>query len=140
MSVPCSGILELDPRGFGFVRTPSLTLARKPSDPFVPPSLTAGLGLRAGVSLEGEADERQGKSPEVRRIRRVNGMSPELWTRVAEFSAHSAQPAVRDRRPHPPVKDPGRCRRRRAGRSLSRRGRVSSPLASGPRGETATRR
>ena len=40
------------------------------------------------ISLEGEADERQGKSPEVRRIRRVNGMSPELWTRVAEFSAH----------------------------------------------------
>ncbi|HEX9006734.1 MAG TPA: transcription termination factor Rho [Bacteroidota bacterium] len=85
---PFSGILELDDRRFGFVREKSLTLLRKPTDPFVPPALIADLQLRAGSLLQGEAEERQGKSPEARRVTSVNGLEPEQWAQVQEFSTH----------------------------------------------------
>ncbi len=88
MNVAFSGILELDQKRFGFVRTPSLTLARQTTDPFVSPSMIAALNLRAGASVEGQAEERHGKSPEVRLISRINGMGPEQWKGVRDFSSH----------------------------------------------------
>jgi transcription termination factor Rho len=81
-----NGVLELDPRGFGFVRTKSLTLARKDSDPFLSPSIIASLNLRAGVIIEGTAQDRGGKSPEAVSVRTVNGLQPEAWKAVKEFS------------------------------------------------------
>ena len=44
--------------------------------------------LRAGSIVEGTALARPGKSPEVQTIERVNGLSPERWSRLKEFSAH----------------------------------------------------
>jgi transcription termination factor Rho len=88
MNLPFSGVLELDPKRFGFVRTPSLTLARTPLDPFVPPSVVIAANLRAGVFLEGEAEARNGRSPEVRQILRVNGCAPDEWKLLREFNAH----------------------------------------------------
>ncbi len=70
------------------MRERSLTLMRKPADPFVPPALVTSLNLRAGSFLEGEAEERQGKSPEVRRVSTVNGLPPAQWSQVQEFSTH----------------------------------------------------
>lgn len=86
MPSPVSGILDLDSRGFAFVRSLSLTLAHGKSDPFLPPTLIKKFNLRTGVFIEGEATERKGKSPEVHALHAVNGLSPEKWKTLVEFS------------------------------------------------------
>lgn len=82
------GILELEHGRTGFVRTLSLMLTRKPADPFVPASLVQRFNLRDGVMLEGEAEERHGKGPQVRVITRVNGVVPESWSTFLELGQH----------------------------------------------------
>ena len=88
MSTPISGILEIDPKRFGFVRTLSHGLSRESSDPYVPAGLLTRYKLREGAFLEVTAAEKQGKSPEVTSINTVNGLPPDAWARVKEFSAH----------------------------------------------------
>lgn len=88
MPLSFSGILEIDPKRFGFARSPSLTMRPTSGDAFVPASLVTQWRLRAGVFIEGVAVERKGKSPEAHTIERVNGLTPEEWVRVKEFSEH----------------------------------------------------
>ena len=88
MSTPVSGILEIDPKRFGFVRPISHGIVRDASNPYVSGSLIAKYNLREGVLLQGTAEERKGKSPELTAIATVNGMTPGAWSRVREFSAH----------------------------------------------------
>lgn len=90
MSLPVSGILELDSRGFGFIRTLSLTLTQERSDPFVPPAVVRSHQLRSGVVLVGEAENVKGKSPQVRDVHSINGLKPETWRSVKEFSSLEA--------------------------------------------------
>lgn len=85
-TVPFSGVLEIDPRRFGFVRSPAAGFRPGPADPFVPPALIARNNLRAGVLIQGTAAGGSGAGPEVRTIDKVNALSPETWTRVADFS------------------------------------------------------
>ena len=88
MSIPFSGILELDAKKFGFIRGVTHGLAREATDPFVPTGLIVRFNLRSGAFLEGTAAEKKGKSPEVESITAVNGLQPETWAGVREFSAH----------------------------------------------------
>ncbi len=88
MPKPFSGILEIDSRRFGFVRTPSLTMKQSSTDVFVPPALVAKNNLRTGSFLEGTAEEKKNKSPEATSIEKVNGLSTEEWIKVKEFSQH----------------------------------------------------
>jgi len=85
---PFSGLLEIDPRHFGFVRAISHGLAHTQSDPYVPASLVSQLHLRNGVVLEGTTTGKAGRSPEVMSISSINGLSPETWGKVREFSTH----------------------------------------------------
>lgn len=48
-----SGVLELEPKGFGFLRQPERDYARRSGDPFVPRDLINRFGLRPGVLVEG---------------------------------------------------------------------------------------
>jgi transcription termination factor Rho len=86
MGFPFSGILETDAKRFGFVRKLSPTLAHTSADPFVPPALMLSFNLRPGTYLQGTANEKKGKSPEVASIDTVNGLSPSTWKTVKEFS------------------------------------------------------
>ena len=89
MSKEFSGILEIDPKRFGFVRAVSLDLMRDPADPFVPPPLIAQYNLRVGSHLEGVAEPGgPGKSPKVVRLSTVNGLPPDTWKLAREFSVH----------------------------------------------------
>ncbi len=88
MAKPFSGILEIDSRRFGFVRTPSPTMKQTPGDVFVPPAIVSKNNLRTGCFLEGVAEEKKNKSPEASLIEKVNGLSPEEWKKVKEFSQH----------------------------------------------------
>lgn len=87
------GILEIDTRRFGFVRTVAYDIARETEDPFVPPGLITQLRLRAGVVIEGllESAPRKGpRSAQVSTIETVNGLSPEGWKNLKEFTQHEA--------------------------------------------------
>ena len=84
------GVLELDSRRFGFVRTLSMTMSRSPSDPYVPAPLIDRYKLRPGVFIQGSAIAQKGKSPEVQVIQSVNGLAPEAWSALREFSDHEA--------------------------------------------------
>ena len=88
MSIPFSGILELDSRRFGFVRAISPTLKQSSQDVFVPPALVARSNLRAGAFVEGTAEEKRNKSPEAQTIEKVNGLPLSDWTKVKEFTRH----------------------------------------------------
>jgi transcription termination factor Rho len=88
MTIPFSGILEIDAKRFGFVRAVTHGLARESNDPFVPPGMIAQYNLRTGAFLVGSAGEKKGKSPEVETLTSVNGMPPQDWIKVREFSAH----------------------------------------------------
>ncbi|HTX98668.1 MAG TPA: transcription termination factor Rho [Bacteroidota bacterium] len=82
------GILEIEGGRGGFVRTRSLTVASRPTDPYVTSASIARFSLREGVFLEGDAEERRGKSPHVRTIASVNGVAPEVWKAFPEVSQH----------------------------------------------------
>ena len=88
MAIPFSGILEIGAKHFGFVRGVSLTMKQTPTDAFISPNLHLKYKLRAGVFVEGTAEEKRGKSPEAKTVERVNGLSTADWVNVKEFSAH----------------------------------------------------
>jgi len=85
---PCEGILETDPKGFGFVRAFSVGLERGATDCFVPAQLIRRFGLRPGVRLRGSTTRGQRQSPQLTTVDSVNGMAPQEWFRVREFSMH----------------------------------------------------
>jgi len=88
MPTTFAGILEIDPKKFGFIRQLSTTLARQESDPFVPPGLITRHHLRPGVYLQARGSDTKGKNSEVTAIERVNGLLPPEWESVREFSTH----------------------------------------------------
>jgi transcription termination factor Rho len=81
-----TGVLEIDPKRFGFVRPRSLTMAQSPGDVFIPPALIARHHLREGVEIAGTAADESGKKGQVKNIATVNGLSPEAWERIPDFS------------------------------------------------------
>ena len=87
-SAVCDGILEIDPKGFGFVRALSTELKRSPSDCFVTPQMIRRFNLRPGVRLHAKAVKGPRQGPQVAAIDSVNGLPPEEWFRVREFSMH----------------------------------------------------
>src|SRR5207248_8814896 len=48
-AVPSQGVLEMHPRGYGFLRDPTRNYATQPADPYVPAGLIAKHSLREGV-------------------------------------------------------------------------------------------
>ncbi len=88
------GILEVDPKRSGFVRTVAYDIARESEDPFVPPSLIAQFRLRPGVVIEGlltsPAPGKHQRNPHVSTIESVNGIPPDEWKALREFGQHEA--------------------------------------------------
>ncbi len=81
-----SGLLEVEERGFGFVRTLSLTLRHLPTDPYIAPHLITQYRLRPGVLIEGTISIAGNGKSQVDTIERINKVKPERWMRVVEFS------------------------------------------------------
>ncbi len=84
--VPASGVLELHPGGYGFLRDPSANYARQLTDPFVPATLINEFGLRLGVFIRGlvETTQKQ-QGPRLRKICEVDGLPPEQYRSVKSF-------------------------------------------------------
>ncbi len=83
---PGSGVLELHPNGYGFLRDFKNNYSRELTDPFVPGSMIDKFGLREGVLISGmvQAGRRQ-QGPRLREVLDVDGMPPESYKEVKAF-------------------------------------------------------
>src|SRR4051794_31518829 len=54
------GVLEMHPKGYGFLRTTAHNYLAQPSDPYVPAPLIHKLGLREGMRLTGPVEAARG--------------------------------------------------------------------------------
>jgi transcription termination factor Rho len=86
--IPFSGILELEGRGGGFVRTRSLTLEPRSSDVHITPRQVRDNNLRTGVVVEGTARQGRHPYPVAEDLQSVNGLSPQAWIALPEFTSH----------------------------------------------------
>ena len=82
----CSGVLELHPRGYGFLRRVTRNLARRDDDVFVPESLVQTYRLQAGVSVTGMSQRVcRTAGPRLVRIEDVNDIDPKSYADVSIF-------------------------------------------------------
>ena len=83
---PGSGVLEMHPNGYGFLRNPQSNFTRERSDPFVPGTMIEKFGLREGLLLTGMVQHhRRGQGPRLRELHDVDGMPPEDYLAVKDF-------------------------------------------------------
>jgi len=84
--VPGSGVLEMHPNGYGFLRNPSSNFTRERTDPFVPGTMIEKFGLREGLLLHGMVQRhRKQQGPRLRELLDVDGMPPEDYVNVKSF-------------------------------------------------------
>jgi transcription termination factor Rho len=85
---PASGILELHPNGYGFLRDPKNNYQRERTDPFVPGTMIEKFHLREGVLINGQIQQsRKQQGPRVREIVDVDGMPPQDYVNVKSFDS-----------------------------------------------------
>ena len=80
------GVLELHPKGFGFLRNAARNYTAQQADPYVPAPLIQRLGLREGLLLAGSVEaarfngaarHKNGGGPRLARIEQIEGKPPE---------------------------------------------------------------
>ena len=85
-ATPGSGVLEMHPNGYGFLRDPNANYVRQMTDPFVPGSMIEKFGLREGVLISGMVQAgRKQQGPRLKEILDVDGMPPEQYRDVKTF-------------------------------------------------------
>jgi transcription termination factor Rho len=78
------GVLELHPKGYGFLRTPGRNYTPQNSDPYVPGPLIQKFHLREGLLLSGPLEHaRRGTGPRLAFVDQIEGMAPEKMARRA---------------------------------------------------------
>ncbi|QDU88582.1 hypothetical protein Pla175_19620 [Pirellulimonas nuda] len=83
---PGSGVLEMHPNGYGFLRDPSTNFTRERTDPFVPGTMIERYGLREGLLLGGLVQhQRRGQGPRLRELLDVEGVAPDDYLGVKNF-------------------------------------------------------
>lgn len=80
------GVLELHPKGYGFLRDPKKNYGSQESDPFVSSSLIEKSGLREGVKIIGQVGAgTRGQGPRLKTVEMIDGMSAEDYAKVKKF-------------------------------------------------------
>ena len=83
---PGSGVLEMHPNGYGFLRSVETNYVRERTDPFVPATMIERYKLREGVFLKVKVQAgRRQQGPRVREVNEVESMPPEEWANVKTF-------------------------------------------------------
>jgi transcription termination factor Rho len=79
------GVLELHPKGFGFLRDPAKSFAARPSDAYVPQPLIQKFGLKAGQQLGGpvEPPRKGATGPRLAAVATVEGQDAKAFRRRA---------------------------------------------------------
>jgi transcription termination factor Rho len=76
------GVLELHPKGFGFLRNPGRHYAAQPADPYVPAPLVQQFRLREGLLIGGPSEApRKGSGPRLARIEQIEGEAADKYAR-----------------------------------------------------------
>jgi transcription termination factor Rho len=76
------GILELHPKGFGFLRNPTRHYAAQAADPYVPAPLVQKFRLREGLLIAGPTEAaRRGNGPRLARVEHIEGAAPDKYSR-----------------------------------------------------------
>jgi len=86
-----SGVLQINEKGFGFLRDAANNYRPGPKDIFVPRNIIQKFSLREGVMISGVAspsDNGRGRhsADQLTDIEQVNGLTPEEYSRVTEFT------------------------------------------------------
>jgi len=77
------GILELHPKGYGFLRNVAKNYVAQPADPFVDQRLIQKHKLREGLLLGGETQpgQQRGSGPRLKDVLTIEGMPPDKYPR-----------------------------------------------------------
>jgi transcription termination factor Rho len=79
---PAQGVLELHPKGYGYLRDPTRHYLPHPSDAYVPGPLIHKMGLREGLLIAGPTEPpRQGTGPRLLRVDQIEGQPPDQFVR-----------------------------------------------------------
>jgi transcription termination factor Rho len=85
------GVLELHPKGYGFLRDPKNNYASIKSDPFVPGSLIEKHRLREGILIRGEiVPGSRGQGPRLRSIETIDGRDLDVYAKIKTFDELTA--------------------------------------------------
>jgi len=80
------GVLELHPKGYGFLRDPKKNYAAQSSDAFVSSSVIEKNGLREGILIRGEVGPgTKGQGPRLKSIETIDGRTLEEYREVRFF-------------------------------------------------------
>lgn len=79
------GVMELNEKGYGFIRKLDHEFTYHPKDPFLKPDEVKHNDLRPGLVLEGEFEQDQKGNRHVHTIEQINGKPPEHWQQVRRF-------------------------------------------------------
>ncbi|MCH7987860.1 MAG: transcription termination factor Rho [Planctomycetes bacterium] len=80
------GVLELHPKGYGFLRDPKKNYAAQSSDAFVSSSVIEKNGLREGILIRGEVGPgTRGQGPRLKNIETIDGRTLEEYREVKLF-------------------------------------------------------
>lgn len=83
---PGSGVLEMHPNGYGFLRDPGANFTRERTDPFVPGTMIEKYSLREGLMLSGMVQvHRRGQGPRLRELLDVDGIPPDDYAAIKHF-------------------------------------------------------
>ncbi len=82
--VEVNGMLELAPKGFGFLRLPAKRFEQARDDVFVSPEHVRKFGLRVGHWIHGIAQEGP-RGPQLIEITSVNGLDPDISRKLPLF-------------------------------------------------------
>ncbi|MDZ7717959.1 MAG: transcription termination factor Rho [Balneolaceae bacterium] len=80
-----NGILEINEKGYGFVRRIDFEFSYDSKDPFLKPDEVKLHDLRSGLIVEGEFEQDQSGNRHVHSIERINGKSAEEWQKINRF-------------------------------------------------------
>lgn len=80
-----NGILEINEKGYGFIRRIDFEFSYHPKDPFLKPDEVKLHDLRSGLVCEGEFEQDQSGNRHVHSIEKINGKSAEEWQKINRF-------------------------------------------------------
>ena len=80
------GVLELHPKGYGFLRNAEKGYVAQESDPFVPSSLVEKYRLREGVMIRGDVGPGvRNQGPRLKEVELIDSLTPEAYAGVKDF-------------------------------------------------------
>lgn len=81
---PANGILEMSPKGYGFLRQRDRSFAQHPQDAFIAPEFIRKYGLREGMHINGVQCKGH-RGPQITEVNEVNGRAPEAMRDLPLF-------------------------------------------------------